>query len=318
MLSLQGGKKPYRNRMAAGSAAGYEFIEVRQSISHMAGYPVSQTQMKKLKSQHHVSEKRIEANRTNARKSTGPKSVQVSGSSGSGRIKSTTRLMQRRWSMPDIKPIRTEKDYDAALSEVERLWGAKLGTPEGDRLDVLATLIDSYERVHCPMDPPDPIEAIKFRMSQQKLTRKQLEPMIGTRTRVAEVLNRRRSLSISMIRRLHLMLGISAEVHSALPCRCRQKAPYCRLTTERRDASEHGGREWCKPDDALFEVHCRHQPVPVGEVCQTLNQFAPRRLRCRKRPCQRIRCWPRRSAERGDAAVPNQSWRKAFFARGSR
>jgi HTH-type transcriptional regulator/antitoxin HigA len=114
--------------------------------------------------------------------------------------------------MLDIKPIRTEKDYDAALSEVERLWGAKLGTPAGDRLDVLATLIDSYEQVHCPMDPPDPIEAIKFRMSQQKLTRKQLEPMIGTRTRVAEVLNRRRSLSISMIRRLHLMLGISAEV----------------------------------------------------------------------------------------------------------
>jgi HTH-type transcriptional regulator/antitoxin HigA len=114
--------------------------------------------------------------------------------------------------MPDIKPIRTEADYDAALSEVERLWGAKLGTPEGDRLDVLATLIDSYEQAHYPMDPPDPIEAIKFRMSQQKLTRKQLEPMIGTRTRVAEVLNRRRSLSISMIRRLHSTLGISAEV----------------------------------------------------------------------------------------------------------
>ena len=114
--------------------------------------------------------------------------------------------------MPDIKPIRTEADYDAALAEVERLWGAKLGTPEGDHLDVLATLIDSYEQAHYPMDPPDPIEAIKFRMSQQKLTRKQLEPMIGTRTRVAEVLNRRRSLSISMIRRLHSTLGISAEV----------------------------------------------------------------------------------------------------------
>ena len=114
--------------------------------------------------------------------------------------------------MPDIKPIRTEADYDDALSEVERLWGKKLGTPEGDRLDVLATLIDSYEQSHYPMDPPDPIEAIKFRMSQQKLTRKQLEPMIGTRTRVAEVLNRKRSLSISMIRRLHSTLGISAEV----------------------------------------------------------------------------------------------------------
>jgi len=114
--------------------------------------------------------------------------------------------------MPDLKPIRTEEDYDVALSEVERLWGAKLGTPEGDRLDVLATLIDSYEQAQYPMDSPDPIEAIKFRMSQQKLTRKQLEPMIGTRTRVAEVLNQRRSLSISMIRRLHSTLGISAEV----------------------------------------------------------------------------------------------------------
>jgi HTH-type transcriptional regulator/antitoxin HigA len=114
--------------------------------------------------------------------------------------------------MPNIRPIRTEDDYDAALLEVERLWGTKLGTPEGDRLDVLATLIDSYEQTHHPMDPPDPIEAIKFRMSQQKLTRKQLEPMIGTRTRVAEVLNRRRSLSINMIRRLHATLGISAEV----------------------------------------------------------------------------------------------------------
>lgn len=114
--------------------------------------------------------------------------------------------------MPDLKPIRTEEDCGAALSEVERLWGAKLGTTEGDRLDVLATLIDAYEQAHYPMDPPDPIEAIKFRMSQQKLTREQLETMIGTRMRVAEVLNRRRSLSISMIRRLHSMLGISAEV----------------------------------------------------------------------------------------------------------
>ena len=111
-----------------------------------------------------------------------------------------------------IKPIRTSKDHEHALQEVERLWGAKSGTPEGDRLDVLATLIDAYESVHYPMDPPDPIEAIKFRMEQQGLTRKDLEPLIGTRTRVAEVLNRRRSLSIGMIRRLHKKLGISVEV----------------------------------------------------------------------------------------------------------
>ena len=112
----------------------------------------------------------------------------------------------------ELKPIRTKADYENALAEVERLWGAKSGTPKGDRLDVLATLIDAYEAEHYPMDPPDPIEAIKFRMEQQGLSRKDLEPLIGTRTRVAEVLNRKRSLSIGMIRRLHDRLGISAEV----------------------------------------------------------------------------------------------------------
>ena len=112
----------------------------------------------------------------------------------------------------ELKPIRSEGDYDKALAEVERLWGAKLGTPDGDRLDVLVTLIEAYEDKHYPMDPPDPIEAIKFRMEQQGLTRKDLEPMIGTRTRVAEVLNGKRNLSIGMIRRLHAKLGIPAEV----------------------------------------------------------------------------------------------------------
>jgi HTH-type transcriptional regulator / antitoxin HigA len=112
----------------------------------------------------------------------------------------------------NVKPVRTKKDHEAALAEVERLWGAKLGTPEGDRLDVLATLIDAYETARFPIDPPDPVEAIKFRMEQQGLTRKDLQPLIGTRTRVAEVLNRKRNLSIGMIRRLHQALGISAEV----------------------------------------------------------------------------------------------------------
>jgi HTH-type transcriptional regulator / antitoxin HigA len=112
----------------------------------------------------------------------------------------------------ELKPIRTKADYTNALAQVERLWGGKTGTPEGDRLDILATLIDVYESKHFPMDPPDPVEAIKFRMEQQGLTRKDLEPLIGTRTRVAEVLNRRRSLSIAMIRRLHETLGISADV----------------------------------------------------------------------------------------------------------
>jgi HTH-type transcriptional regulator / antitoxin HigA len=114
--------------------------------------------------------------------------------------------------MREIKPIRSDADHEAALAEVEQLWGARSGTPEGDRLDILATLIDAYESEHHPTDPPDPIEAIKFRMEQQGLTRKDLEGIVGSRTRIAEVLNRRRGLSINMIRRLHDALGISAEV----------------------------------------------------------------------------------------------------------
>jgi HTH-type transcriptional regulator / antitoxin HigA len=112
----------------------------------------------------------------------------------------------------EVRPIRTKRDYESALKEVERLWGAKAGTSEGDRLDVLTTLVDAYEAEHYPMDPPDPVEAIKFRMEQQGLTRRDLEEIIGTRTRIAEVLNRKRGLSIAMIRRLHERLGISADV----------------------------------------------------------------------------------------------------------
>lgn len=114
--------------------------------------------------------------------------------------------------MKSLRPLKTEADYKAAMAEIERLWGAKAGTPRGDRLDILATLIDAYENEHDPMDPPDPIEAIKFRMEQQGLTRKDLAGILGSRTRVAEVLNRRRGLSINMIRRLHEKLGMSAEV----------------------------------------------------------------------------------------------------------
>jgi HTH-type transcriptional regulator/antitoxin HigA len=112
----------------------------------------------------------------------------------------------------EVKPIRSEADYQAALAEIERLWGAKLGTAEGDRLDVVATLIDAYESEHEPMDPPDPIEAITFRMEQQGLTRRDLEAVLGSRARVTEVLNRKRDLSIGMIRRLHEHFGISADV----------------------------------------------------------------------------------------------------------
>ena len=114
--------------------------------------------------------------------------------------------------MKNLKPIRTEADYRTALVAIERLWGARSGTPQGDRLDILATLVDAYENEHYPMDPPDPIEAIKFRMEQQGLKRKDLADILGSRTRVVEVLNRRRGLSINMIRRLHETLGISVEV----------------------------------------------------------------------------------------------------------
>jgi HTH-type transcriptional regulator / antitoxin HigA len=112
----------------------------------------------------------------------------------------------------ELKPIRTETDYESALEIMAELWGADSDSPEGDQLDLLATLIDAYEAKNHPMDPPDPIEAIKFRMEQQGLTRKDLEDIIGTRTRIAEVMNRKRNLSIDMIRRLHDRLGISADI----------------------------------------------------------------------------------------------------------
>lgn len=114
--------------------------------------------------------------------------------------------------MKHLRPIRTEQDYAAAMAALEQLWGAKAGTVEGDRLEVLATLVDAYEAEQYPLDPPDPIEAIRFRMEQQGLTRKDLERILGTRTRVSEILNRKRGLSIAMIRRLHAELGIPAEV----------------------------------------------------------------------------------------------------------
>ena len=100
----------------------------------------------------------------------------------------------------EIKPIRTEDDHAAAMAEIETLWNAIPGSVEDDRLDVLVTLVDAYENEHDPMDPPDPIEAIKFRMEQQGLTRKDLEAIIGTRTRITEVLSGKRGLSITMIR----------------------------------------------------------------------------------------------------------------------
>ena len=113
----------------------------------------------------------------------------------------------------DIRPIRTDADYKSTLKVISRLMQSdpELGTPEGDRLDVLTTLVQAYEAKHFPIDLPDPVEAIKFRMEQGGLTAKDLEPMIGRRNRVYEVLNRKRPLTLPMIRKLHQQLGIPAE-----------------------------------------------------------------------------------------------------------
>ncbi|HYG62089.1 MAG TPA: transcriptional regulator [Thermoanaerobaculia bacterium] len=111
----------------------------------------------------------------------------------------------------DIKPIRTEQDYRATLQEIESLMNAEPGSPEGERLDILVTLLEAYEQKHFPMDLPDPVEAIKFVMDQRGLTVKDLEPMIGRPNRVYEVLSHKRPLTLKMIWRLHKDLGIPAE-----------------------------------------------------------------------------------------------------------
>jgi HTH-type transcriptional regulator / antitoxin HigA len=112
----------------------------------------------------------------------------------------------------NIKPIRTEADYTAALEEIDRLMYAKPGSPEGDRLDVLMTLVEAWEEKHHRIEDPDPIEAILHGMEALGLARKDLEPMIGTRARVSEVLSRKRPLTINMIRNLNEKLQIPAEV----------------------------------------------------------------------------------------------------------
>jgi HTH-type transcriptional regulator/antitoxin HigA len=111
-----------------------------------------------------------------------------------------------------IKPIRNARDHDKALREIEKLWGAPDGSPRGDRLDVLLALTDAYERIRHLVDPPDPIDAIRFRLEQQGLGPRALVGVIGSRTRVYEVLRGARPLTLAMIRRLHERFGIPAEV----------------------------------------------------------------------------------------------------------
>jgi len=111
----------------------------------------------------------------------------------------------------DIRPIKTEQDYERALDRIAALMDARPNTAAGDELDVLTTLVESYETLHFPIEPADPVDAILFRMEQQGLQRKDLEAFLGSRHRVSEVLNRRRGLSIEMIRRLHRGLKIPLE-----------------------------------------------------------------------------------------------------------
>src|ERR1700734_2019807 len=112
----------------------------------------------------------------------------------------------------EIEPIRKERDYRRGLEEIDALMDPKGNTPDGDKLDVLVTLAQAWEEKHHTIEAPDPVQAIEFAMEQRGLTRRDLEPYIGSRARVAEVLNHKRSLTLAMIRRLHTGLGIPAEV----------------------------------------------------------------------------------------------------------
>ncbi|BCK04439.1 transcriptional regulator [Vibrio cholerae] len=111
----------------------------------------------------------------------------------------------------DIRPIKTDADYRSALNDIENLMMAEPDTVEGEKLDILVTLVEAYEAKHFPMDLPDPVEAIKFEMERKGLTVKDLEPMIGKSNRVYEILNHKRSLTLKMIWKLHEGLGIPAE-----------------------------------------------------------------------------------------------------------
>ncbi len=111
-----------------------------------------------------------------------------------------------------IKPIRSATEHDKALREIEKLWGSLPGSPNGDKLDVLVALVEAYERMVHPIDLPNPIDAIRFRLEQMGLDHNALVGVIGSRTRVYEILHRKRNLTLPMIRRLHLQFGIPAEV----------------------------------------------------------------------------------------------------------
>ena len=112
----------------------------------------------------------------------------------------------------EIRPIKTEQDYNSALKRIEELWGAKKDTPKGDELDLLVTLVESYEMKHYPVAPPDPIEAIKFRMEQMGMTNDDMVKYLGSQSRVSEILNRKRKLTLKMVKSLYKGLKIPAEI----------------------------------------------------------------------------------------------------------
>jgi HTH-type transcriptional regulator / antitoxin HigA len=112
----------------------------------------------------------------------------------------------------EIRPIKTEQDYNTSIRRIEVLWGAKKDTPQGDELDLLVTLVESYEMKHYPIAPPDPVDAIKFRMEQMNMTKADMVQFIGSQSRVSEILNGRRKLTLGMIKSLYKGLKIPAEV----------------------------------------------------------------------------------------------------------
>lgn len=112
----------------------------------------------------------------------------------------------------EIRPVKNEKDYNDSIRRIEELWGAKKDTPQGDELDLLVTLVESYEMKHYPIAPPDPVDAIKFRMEQMGMTRADMVKYLGSQSRVSEVLNRKRKLTLSMVKSLYKGLKIPAEI----------------------------------------------------------------------------------------------------------
>jgi HTH-type transcriptional regulator/antitoxin HigA len=112
----------------------------------------------------------------------------------------------------EIRPIKTENDYQSALSRIDELWGAKKDTLEGDELDLLITLVEAYEIKHFPIAPPDPIDAIKFRMEQMGMSKSDMVQYLGSQSRVSEILNRKRGLTLNMIKSLYKGLKIPPEI----------------------------------------------------------------------------------------------------------